>query len=127
MTALVTGVVGVRLAADAVLELWERYADGRPPSDDRAAAQAALLVSANRLLKWYGDLAGALDGRGSVPEPLPHDEPTKTRLVDAVRRDLYDTTDQATPTAIRILWTNDHLEVVRRLQPGLTVAAQSTT
>ncbi|MFG1909851.1 FUSC family protein [Kribbella sp. NPDC048928] len=127
MTALVTGVVGVRLAADAVLELWERYADGRPPSDDRAAAQAALLVSANRLLKWYGDLAGALDGRGSVPQPLPHDDPTKARLVDAVRRDLYDADDQATPTAIRILWTNDHLEVVRRLQPGLTVAAQSTT
>ncbi|MFD7155323.1 FUSC family protein [Kribbella sp. NPDC059898] len=127
MTALVTGVVAVRLAADAVLELWERYADGRPPSDDRAAAQAALLASADRLLQWYSTLAGALDGRSAVPEPLPHDYPTKTRLVDAVRNDLYDTDDQATPTAIRILWTNDHLEVVRRLQPGLVTAAASST
>jgi hypothetical protein len=62
-----------------------------------------------------------------VPEPLAHDYSTKARLVDAVRNDLYDANDQATPTAIRILWTNDHLEVVRRLQPGLTAAAQSTT
>ncbi|MFF0267898.1 FUSC family protein [Kribbella sp. NPDC004536] len=127
MTALVTGVVGVRLAADAVLELWQRYADGRPPSDDRAAAQAALLVSADRLLKWYSNLAGALDGRTAVPEPLAHDHPAKTRLVDAVRHDLYDANDQATPTAIRILWTHDHLEVVRRLQPGLVTAAASST
>ncbi|MGW7685325.1 FUSC family protein [Kribbella sp. NPDC054772] len=126
MTALVTGVVGIRLAADAVLELWERYADGRAPTDDRAAAQAALLASAYRLLQWYSDLAGALDGRGHVPDPLERDHATKARLVDAVRRDLYDVEGQATPTAIRILWTNDHLEVVRRLQPSLAAAAHRT-
>ncbi|NUR97062.1 MAG: FUSC family protein [Kribbellaceae bacterium] len=127
MTALVTGVVAIRLAADAVLELWERYADGRPPSDDRAAAQAALLASADRLLKWYTNLAGALDGRTPVPEPLAHDHPAKARLVDAVRHDLYDANDQATPTAIRILWTQDHLEVIRRLQPDLATAAATST
>ncbi|HEY3558380.1 MAG TPA: FUSC family protein [Kribbella sp.] len=124
MTALVTGVVGIRLAADAVLGLWERYADGQQPSEDRAAAQAALLASADRLLRWYASLAGTLEGRGSVPKPLTHDHPTKIRLVDAVRRDLYDANDQATPTAIRILWTNDHLEVVRRLQPSIAAAAE---
>jgi uncharacterized membrane protein YccC len=122
MTALVTGVVGIRLAADAVLELWERYADGRPPSDDRAAAQAVLLASADRLLQWYTTLATALDGQGQVPEPLPHDLTAKTHLVDAVRQDLYDAAGQATPTAIRILWTNAHLEAVRRLQPSLAAA-----
>ncbi|HWD79097.1 MAG TPA: FUSC family protein [Kribbella sp.] len=127
MTTLVTGVVAVRLAADAVLELWERYADGRPPSDDRAAAQAVLLASADRLLKWYSSLAGALDARTPVPEPLPHDHPTKARLVDAVQHDMYDTNNQATPTAIRILWTYDHLEVVRRLQSSLVTAAASST
>ncbi|WP_141861682.1 FUSC family protein [Kribbella jejuensis] len=127
MTALVTGVVAIRLAADAVLELWERYADGRPPSDDRAAAQAALLASADRLLKWYTNLADALDGGTPMPEPLAHDHPAKARLVDAVRHDLFDAKDQATPTAIRILWTYDHLEVVRRLQPGLLTAAATST
>jgi uncharacterized membrane protein YccC len=123
MTALVTGVVGIRLAADAVLELWERYADGRPPSDDRAAAQAVLLASADRLLQWYTTLATALDGQGQVPEPLPHDLTAKTRLVDAVREDLYDSDGKATPTAIRILWTNAHLEAVRGLQPSLAAAS----
>ncbi len=123
MTALVTGVVGVRLAADAVLELWERYADGQPPSDDRAAAQSALLALADRLLQWYTTLANALDGQGLVPEPLERDHTTKAQLIEAVRRDLYDADGRATPTAIRILWTSDHLEVVRRLQPSLATAA----
>ncbi len=127
MTALVTGVVGIRLAADAVLQLWERYADARPPSDDRAAAQAALVASADRLLQWYSALARALESRGQVPEPLRHDLVAKGRLVDAVRQDLYDADGQATPTAIRILWTNAHLEVVRRLQPSLTLAAGRTS
>ncbi|TCC08752.1 FUSC family protein [Kribbella soli] len=127
MTALVTGVVGIRLAADAVLELWERYADGRPPSDDRAAAQATLVASADRLLQWYSALAAALDGQGRVPEPLPHDLVGKRRLVEAVRQDLYDADGQATPTAIRILWTNAHLDVVRRLQPSLALAAGRTS
>jgi hypothetical protein len=127
MTALVTGVVGVRLAADAVVELWERYAGGQPPSEDRAAAQSALLTLADRLLEWYTTLANALDGHGRVPDPLPHDHTTKARLMVAVRRDLYDPGGQATPTAIRILWTSDHLDVVRRLQPSLAAAAGQTT
>ncbi|HEY9333900.1 MAG TPA: FUSC family protein [Kribbella sp.] len=127
MTALVTGVVGIRLAADAVLELWERYADGRPPSDDRAAAQSALLASADRLLQWYATLARSVDGQGPVPDPLEHDHETKARLIDAVRRDLYDRDGQATPTAIRILWTHSHLEAIRRLQPALASAAKRTT
>ncbi|MFI5695018.1 FUSC family protein [Kribbella sp. NPDC051586] len=127
MTALVTGVVAVRLAADAVLELWERYADGQPPSDDRAAAQSALLTLADRLLDWYSTLAAALETQGGIPEPLARDHETKSRLIEAVRRDLYDADGRATPTAIRILWTSDHLEVVRRLQPGLARAAGETT
>ena len=126
MTALVTGVVAVRLAADAVLELWERSADGQPPSEDRAAAQSALLALADRLLDWYTTLAAALDVQGRIPEPLAYDHETKHRLVEAVRRDLYDADGRATPTAIRMLWTADHLEVVRRLQPGLTTAADQT-
>jgi uncharacterized membrane protein YccC len=127
MTALVTGVVAVRLGADAVLELWDRYADGQPPSDDRAAAQSALLTMAERLLEWYTTLATALEGQGQVPELLKPDHETKARLIETVRRDLYDADGKASPTAIRILWTIDHLEVVRRLQASLTPAASRTT
>ncbi|MGW6281693.1 FUSC family protein [Kribbella sp. NPDC055071] len=127
MTALVTGVVGVRLAADAIVELWERYGDGRPPSDDRDAAQAELVALADRQLKWYTALATALEGQGAVPEVLAYNPEIKKRLIEAVRRDLYDADGQASPTAIRILWTSDHLAVVRRLQPGLASAAGRTT
>src|SRR5690606_17635186 len=127
MTALVTGVVAIRLAADAVLELWERYADGHPPTDDRVAAQAALLTAADRLRGWYKALATSLDGTGPVPAPLDADHATKSRLVEVVRRDLNDRDGNATPTAIRILWTHSHLEALRRLQPDLTTAAGRTT
>jgi len=98
-----------------------------PPSDDRAAAQSALLASADRLLQWYATLARSVDGQGPVPDPLEHDHETKARLIDAVRRDLYDRDGQATPTAIRILWTHSHLEAIRRLQPALASAAKRTT
>ncbi|MEU8227705.1 hypothetical protein [Kribbella sp. NPDC048915] len=127
MTSLVTGVVAIRLAADAVLELWERYADGRPPTDERAAAQAALMTAADRLRGWYTTLATSLDGIGPVPEPLDADHATKNRLVEVVRRDLNDRHGNATPTAIRILWTHSHLEALRRLQPDLATAAGRTT
>ena len=109
------------------MELWERYAGGQPTSEDRSAAQSALLALADRLLQWYTALADALDGHGRVPDPLPHDHTTKAQLIAAVRRDLYDPGGQATPTAIRVLWTNDHLDVVRRLQPSLAAAASRTT
>ncbi|HEY4571210.1 MAG TPA: FUSC family protein, partial [Kribbella sp.] len=123
MTTLVTGVVAVRLAADAVLELWERSTDDLLPPTDREAAHVELLVLAERVRQWYADFATALEGNGDVPEPLPPDHPTKTHLIEAVRRDLHDELGQATPTAIRILWTSDHLDVVRRLQPGIVTAA----
>ena len=43
MTTLVTGVAGLRLAADAVLDLWQR--DDGSPAGDRAAARHELLRS----------------------------------------------------------------------------------
>ncbi|WP_202871247.1 FUSC family protein [Kribbella pratensis] len=126
MTTLVTGVVGVRLAADAVLELWERFVDDELPPADRIAAHDELLVLAERVRQWYDGLADALEDRGQVPEPIAADLTTKGRLIEAVRRDLHDENGRATPTAIRILWTSDHLEVLRRLQPSLATAASRT-
>ena len=46
------------------------------------------------------------------------------RLVDSVRTDLVDQDGQATATAVRVIWTGDHVDVARRLQPGLVAAAK---
>lgn len=122
MTTLVTGVVALRLAADAVLELWRRAAEDLPAAD-RAAAQRELLLMAERALRWYQGLAEGLQGGGPVPEPLLADRELAARLVEAVRHDLRDEEGRATATGVRIIWTGDHLEAIRRLQDSLSTAA----
>ncbi len=114
MTSLVAGVGGLRLAADAVLDLWQRE-DGAAVGD-RSAARAELLRSSGVVRDWYEELAASLaDGR-PPREPLAHDKVADGRLVDAVRRDLSGEDGEATATAVRMIWTGDHLDAARRLQ-----------
>jgi fusaric acid resistance family protein len=114
VTRLVTGVAGLRLGADAVLDLWH-HDDGRP-SGDRAAARSEILHTAERVQAWYDALAGSLTDRAEPPEPLAHDKVADGRLVEAVRHDLVGNDGKATATAVRMIWTADHLDVARRLQ-----------
>jgi uncharacterized membrane protein YccC len=121
VTALVTGVVGVRLAGDAVLQLWDGdVANG----GDRAAARRELLSGSDTMRGWYARFAESLVGQGGVPEPLSADAVADGRLVDAVGHDLRDTDGNATATAVRVIWTGDHLDAVRRLQAMLVGPAQ---
>lgn len=125
MTALVTGVVGLRLAADAVLGLWQRAGD--PHTDaERAAARTELLSAADQVSAWYHELAAGLRGSGPVPAPQPDDPAADARLAAAVGRDLRTAEGRATATAVRIVWTGDHLAAARRLQSSLAVAASRT-
>ena len=123
VTGLVTGVAGLRLAGDAVLDLWQ----GADPADgDRAAARLELLAGTEVMTDWYGGFAASLIGHGEVPDPLMHDESADARLLDAVTHDLLSEQGQATATAVRMIWTGDHLDAARRLQgslvgPALTV------
>jgi uncharacterized membrane protein YccC len=114
MTSLVTGVGGIRLAADAVLDLWQRE-DGAVVGD-RTAARQELLQASEAVKQWYEDLATSLlDGR-EPRAPLAHDKVADGRLVEAVRQDLRDADGKASATAVRMIWTGDHLDAVRRLQ-----------
>ncbi|MFB7336728.1 FUSC family protein [Streptomyces adustus] len=122
MTALVTGIVGLRLAADAVLELW-RCADDEDVDPDRPAARLVVQSVADRVAGWYRDLATALDRAVAPPQPLPRSPLAEGELVEALRRDLTDETGRATAPAVRLIWTADHLDAARRLQPGLAAAA----
>jgi Fusaric acid resistance protein-like len=122
ITGLVTGVSGLRLAADAVLDLW----DGEgAQGGDRAAARRELMGAAGTLAGWYDHFAASLIGRERVPDPLTADQVTDGRLVDAVGRDLRGSDGQATATGVRVIWTGDHLDAVRRLQEMLVEPARA--
>jgi uncharacterized membrane protein YccC len=121
-TTLVTGVSGLRLAADAVLELWRSDAgDG----GDRAAARRELVARGELITGWYRNFAAGLEGRGPVPEPLARDELADGRLIEAVRQDLRTRDGHASATAVRAIWTGDHLDAARRLQDSLVGPARS--
>lgn len=123
ISGLVSGVGGLRLAADAVLDLWERE-DGTVPGD-RAAAREELLKSSALVEGWYDNLAARLaDGRPPNP-PLAHDEVADGRLLDAVANDLRGADGKASATAVRMVWTGDHLDAVRRLQEVIVEPARA--
>ena len=122
VTSLVTGVVGLRLAGDAVLDLWQHDDE---TGGDRTAARRELLANAEQMTDWYGDFATALTGHGDLPEPMIHDELADGRLVDAVSHDLRGEDGHATATAVRMIWTGDHLDAARRLQDTLAQPAST--
>ncbi|MFG3024008.1 FUSC family protein [Streptomyces sp. NPDC048254] len=122
MSTLVTGVVALRLAADSVLSLWQ-CTEERDTEADRVVARLVILSAAGRVSRWYGDLADGLIRAAAIPDPLPRNPVAEDRLVESLRRDLTDERGQATATAIRIIWTADHIDTARRLQPGLVEAA----
>ena len=121
---LVTGVAGLRLEADAVLDLW-RGDDGQA-GGDVAAARHEILGTAERVTGWYDSLATTMITGGELPRPLAHDTAADGRLVRAVRRDLLGDDGRASATAVRVIWTGDHLDVVRRLQAAIISPARAT-
>jgi hypothetical protein len=123
MAGLVTGVVGLRLEADAVLDLWR--ADDGQANGDGAAARQEILGTAERVTGWYDGLATTVMTGGTLPQPLAHDKTADSRLVQAVRRDLLASDGQASATAVRMIWTGDHLDVVRRLQGAIISSASA--
>lgn len=124
VSGLVAGVASLRLTSEAVLDLWDEAGSGS--RDDRATARSELLESTAAVEGWYETLAVSLAGHGAVPAALAPDEAANARLVEVVRRDLGGESE-AVATAVRILWTGDHLDVARRLQGGLVAPAQTVT
>jgi uncharacterized membrane protein YccC len=121
ITSLVTAVAGVRLAADAVVVLWEH---GDQAGGQRAAARAELLAGAGAMRTWFDRLAAGLTGAGPVPEPPPEDTEATLRLVESVAHDLRAADGTATATGVRVIWTGDHLDAVRQLQQELVAPAR---
>jgi hypothetical protein len=76
---------------------------------------------------WYDELARSLFAGQSPPEPLHHDRLADGRLVDAVRHDLGGADGRASATAVRMIWTGDHLDAVRRLQKAIVGPAAAAS
>ncbi|MPY47615.1 FUSC family protein [Streptomyces acidicola] len=124
VTALINAVVVVQLTADSVLWLW-KGAD-RVPAEDHTAAGAEILHADEPLLEWYEKTARALEGKGAVPDPL--DKPLAAgSLVEAVCRDLTAADGHGAATAVRTIWTADHIDVVRRLQALIVKPARAAS
>jgi Fusaric acid resistance protein-like len=124
-TSLVTGVAALRLAGDAIVDIWQR--DDQPSAGNREAARTALLANSGVVRQWYDDLATSLLGAGDVRAPLGHDTIADGRLIEAIRQDLRDEDGIATDAAVRVIWTADHLDAARRLQQTIAGPAQAAT
>jgi hypothetical protein len=122
VTRLVTAVAGLRLGGDAVLDLWQR--EQGSSVGDRSAARQELISTSELIRTWYDDLAVSLTTGRQVRDPLPHDAVADSRLIDAVRHDLADEDGHASATAVRMIWTADHLDAARRLQSALSGPAR---
>ncbi len=123
VTALVTTVAALRLTADTILDLWGR--DDGSPTGDRTAARTEILRAGALLADRYEEMARALAGRGEMPAPATHDETTNGRLIDAVRHDLAGRDNRGTGTAIKMIWTADHIDAARRLQSAVVEPARA--
>ena len=123
MTRLVTGVSALRLAAGAVLDLWR--CDPGEATAERSEARGEILQSLTRVRGWYDDLAASLTDGQQADDPLGYDQAADERLIRAVRRDHDSGDDEAAATAVRIVWTGDHLDATRRLQEMIAPAAHA--
>ncbi len=108
-----------------MLDLWQR--DRGEPGGDRATARLELLSTSGRVTGWYEQLGASLAHEGAVPDAADPDPIADSHLVDAVRRDLTGADGQAGAVGVRILWTGDQLDAVRRLQAGLVEPARAVT
>jgi uncharacterized membrane protein YccC len=122
VTSLVSGVAGVRLAADAVVDLWSGAA---PAQGDRVAARRTLTAASARMSGWFDHFAAGLTGAEELPDALDRDAVADGQLIDAVAHDLGDGDGHATATGVRVIWTGDHLDAVRRLQESLIEPARA--
>lgn len=116
-TKVVTAVAVLRLTADAILSLWEQ--DEGTAADDHTGARAELLEAGSLMCAWYHESARALAGDGDVPDPTEWDPGAADRLLAAVRHDVAGRNPGDSRTAVKVLWTADHIDVARRLQGSI--------
>ncbi len=123
VTNLVSGVTALRLAGTALLDLWHEPApDG---AEDPGNAHTEVRSAAARVCAWYDRLGAGITAGWNVPEPLESDPALEARLADALRFDIDERDGSADATVVRLVWTADHLDALRRWQVSLVEPAQA--
>ena len=124
--SLLTGVAGLRLTAEAVADLWT---DHGAAAVDAPHAKLELITLTERVTNWFAAMAQALTGAGPVPRALQRS--ADADLVHALASDVRNGAhldDHAVRTyAVRLVWTNDHVDVARRLQATVEPAARTAS
>ena len=111
----------LRLAADAVLDLWT---DDHAAGGDRGAVRNELKQGASSSARGTATSPPSLAVREDVPDPQDADRGSRLAALAAVIRDLRADDGEATATGVRVIWTGDHLDAVRRLQEMLVPPAR---
>jgi hypothetical protein len=119
VTASVTGVAGVRLASDAIVDVW---AGQEAVGGDLDDARKVLDALTERLNRWYGEVGDDLLAGTTLPQPLASDPASQRQLYEAVAHDA-DEMAPGSATVVRLIWTADYLDVVRRLQSLVAAGA----
>ncbi|MGB8179521.1 MAG: FUSC family protein, partial [Acidimicrobiales bacterium] len=122
VSSLIAGVTAVRTTADSIQSLWT--SDERGRSDDRRVVREALTQGVDSLSRWYAELAEVMTGsRATLSAPFDFDVSVQ-ELVNTVRRELSDESGHGTAAAFKIVWTDDYLRQLHRLQERILPVAE---
>jgi uncharacterized membrane protein YccC len=113
---LIAGVTAVRSTADSIQSLWAKHDQA---SGERRVVREALSQGVESVARWYAQLADVVTGSREMPSAPANFDVSVQELVDTVRRELSDEAGHATATAFKIVWTDDYLRQLHRLQERL--------
>lgn len=118
---LLIGSAVLRLTADAVLALWDA-SDLTVPAD-RTQARAELVAKATHVRSWYDEFAQRLASCGDIGEPLVLKASGRAGFLTALDSDLA-SGDGRTATAVRLVWTDLHVNAAINVQHTITDSAR---
>jgi uncharacterized membrane protein YccC len=124
VAALAGAATQLRLVADSLEELSTRGVHV-PLPDDLLAAGAELRAVSDGVDLWYRTLGDLLAGRRTtVPTVDPPDSQLPEDVIGHLRTGL-DADEAAAKHALLLLWSAQHLDSLRRIEPELVEAANT--
>jgi len=125
VAALAGAATRLRLVADSLEDLVTRDTHV-PLPDDLLAAGAELRAVADGVDLWYRTLGDLLAGRRTtVPSADPPDSQLPDDVVSHLRTGLDEADAAAAKHALLLLWSAQHLDSLRRVEPDLVEAAST--
>jgi uncharacterized membrane protein YccC len=124
VAALAGAATRLRLVADSLEELSARDVHAPSLPADLAAAGADLRAVADGVDLWFRTLGDLLSGRRTtVPAADPADSQLPEDVLGHLRAGLSGADPAAAKHALLLLWSAQHLDSLRRVEPDLVSAA----